>query len=55
MGGRAVDADEVFFDNYRAPVDTLIGEEGQGFKTVRWQFAHPTIFVMADRCRFSME
>ncbi|KKA19761.1 Isovaleryl-CoA dehydrogenase [Rasamsonia emersonii CBS 393.64] len=32
MGGRAVDANEVFFDNYLIPADTLIGEEGQGFK-----------------------
>lgn len=35
MGGRAVDANEVFFDNYRVPADTLVGEEGQGFKIVR--------------------
>lgn len=35
MGGRAVDANEVFFDNYEVPADTLIGEEGQGFKIVR--------------------
>lgn len=34
MGGRAVDANEVFFDNYRIPADTLIGKEGQGFKIV---------------------
>lgn len=34
MGGRAVDANEVFFDNYRVPVDTRIGDEGQGFKIV---------------------
>ena len=34
MGGRAVDANEVFFDNYRVPADTLIGEEGHGFKIV---------------------
>lgn len=34
MGGRAVDANEVFFDNYRVPVESLIGEEGQGFKIV---------------------
>lgn len=34
MGGRAVDANEVFFDNYRIPGDTLIGEEGKGFKIV---------------------
>lgn len=34
MGGGAVDANEVFFDNYRIPADTLIGKEGQGFKIV---------------------
>ena len=34
MGGRAVDANEVFFDNYRIGADTLIGKEGQGFKIV---------------------
>ena len=34
MGGRAVDANEVFFDNYTIPSNTLIGEEGQGFKII---------------------
>ncbi|CAH0036697.1 unnamed protein product [Clonostachys rhizophaga] len=34
MGGRAVDANEVFFDNYVIPKSTLIGSEGQGFKIV---------------------
>ncbi|KAK3074811.1 hypothetical protein LTS18_014155, partial [Coniosporium uncinatum] len=34
MGGRAVDANEVFFDNYRVPSDSLIGAEGQGFKII---------------------
>ncbi|OAA57001.1 Acyl-CoA dehydrogenase/oxidase [Niveomyces insectorum RCEF 264] len=34
MGGRAVDANEVFFDNYQIPADTLIGEEGKGFQIV---------------------
>jgi len=34
MGGRAVDANEVFFDNYRIPADTLIGEQGKGFKII---------------------
>jgi alkylation response protein AidB-like acyl-CoA dehydrogenase len=34
MGGRAIDANEVFFDDYRVPADTLIGQEGQGFKIV---------------------
>lgn len=34
MGGRAVDANEVFFDNYNIPADSLIGTEGQGFKIV---------------------
>ncbi|KAK3897937.1 acyl dehydrogenase [Staphylotrichum tortipilum] len=34
MGGRAVDANEVFFDGYRIPADALIGAEGQGFKII---------------------
>ncbi|KAJ6439800.1 acyl-CoA dehydrogenase [Purpureocillium lavendulum] len=34
MGGRAVDANEVFFDGYSIPSDTLIGEEGRGFKMI---------------------
>lgn len=34
MGGRAIDANEIFFDNYTTPADTLIGEEGQGFRIV---------------------
>lgn len=34
MGGRSIDANEVFFDNYRVPAGTLIGKEGQGFKIV---------------------
>ncbi len=34
MGGRAVDANEVFFEEYKIPADTLIGEEGKGFKVI---------------------
>ncbi|KUI67376.1 Acyl-CoA dehydrogenase fadE12 [Cytospora mali] len=34
MGGRAVDANEVYFDDYRIPSESLIGEEGQGFKMI---------------------
>ena len=34
MGGRAVDANEIFFDNYKIPNDSLIGKEGQGFKII---------------------
>lgn len=34
MGGRAVDANEVFFDNYKIPASSLIGEEGKGFKLI---------------------
>lgn len=34
MGGRAVDANEVFFDNYSVPASSLIGKEGQGFKMI---------------------
>ncbi|KAF5671384.1 acyl dehydrogenase domain-containing protein [Fusarium denticulatum] len=34
MGGCSVDANEVFFDNYKIPSDSLIGEEGNGFKII---------------------
>ncbi|KAJ7492746.1 acyl-CoA dehydrogenase/oxidase [Mycena latifolia] len=34
MGGRAVDANEVWFENYAIPSDSLIGAEGQGFKII---------------------
>ncbi|KPA36485.1 acyl- dehydrogenase [Fusarium langsethiae] len=34
MGGRAVDANEVFFDNYEISADRLIGEEGKGFRLI---------------------
>ena len=34
MGGRAIDANQVFFDNYWVPSDSLIGQEGQGFKII---------------------
>ena len=34
MGARAVDANEVFFDNFRVPIETRIGEEGKGFNIV---------------------
>ncbi|KAI5458626.1 acyl-CoA dehydrogenase/oxidase [Mariannaea sp. PMI_226] len=34
MGGRAVDANEIFFDNYQIPAHSLIGKEGNGFKMI---------------------
>ncbi|BCR90056.1 acyl-CoA dehydrogenase family protein [Aspergillus chevalieri] len=34
MGGRAVDANEVFFDNYEIPTSTLIGQENEGFRII---------------------
>ena len=40
MGSRVVDANEVFFDNYRVPADTLIGDEGQVFKIAILEFCH---------------
>lgn len=48
MGSRAIDANEVFFDNYRIPADSLIGKEGQGFKIV----LHG---MNAERCLLSGE
>ncbi|OKL61074.1 hypothetical protein UA08_03476 [Talaromyces atroroseus] len=34
MGARAVDANEVFFDNYEIFADTLVGKEGDGFRII---------------------
>ncbi|KAG2414711.1 hypothetical protein HFD88_003903 [Aspergillus terreus] len=34
MGGRAVDANEVWFDNYQIPANTLVGQEGEGFRII---------------------
>lgn len=34
MGAQAVDANEIFFDNYRIPASCLLGNEGDGFKIV---------------------
>jgi acyl-CoA dehydrogenase len=34
MGARAIDANEVFFTNYRVPTTTLIGTEGEGFNLI---------------------
>lgn len=48
MGGKAVDANEVFFDCYEIPSNTLIGEEGQGFKIVLYG-------MNAERCLLAGE
>jgi len=48
MGSRAIDANEVFFDEYRVPANCLIGKEGQGFKIV----LHG---MNAERCLLSGE
>ena len=54
MGGKAVDANEVFFDNYRIPSDTLIGSEGEGFKIVSIVTDHLLVLVwmltLGHRC-----
>ncbi|TGZ81746.1 acyl-CoA dehydrogenase NM domain-like protein [Ascodesmis nigricans] len=34
MGAQSVDANEIFFDNYRIPASCLLGDEGDGFKIV---------------------
>ncbi|KAL2867234.1 acyl-CoA dehydrogenase family protein [Aspergillus lucknowensis] len=34
MGGRAVDANEVFFDKYEVPVSALVGGENEGFRMI---------------------
>ena len=52
MGGRAVDANEVFFDNYQVPADSLIGKEGQGFRIVRSKRTLTSRFIIANIVRF---
>ncbi|KAM3441263.1 hypothetical protein MY4824_001714 [Beauveria thailandica] len=34
MGGRAVDANEVFFQDYKVPASSLIGQESKGFQMI---------------------
>ena len=34
MGSKGIDANVVYFDQYRVPADTLIGSPGDGFKIV---------------------
>ncbi|RMZ66240.1 acyl- dehydrogenase [Pyrenophora seminiperda CCB06] len=34
MGACAIDANEVFFDDYRVPAHCLVGEQGTGFTTI---------------------
>ena len=48
MGGRAVDANEVFFDDYRIPAETMIGSEGDGFRIVMHG-------MNAERCLLAAE
>ena len=55
MGGRAVDANEVFFDDYKVPADTLIGDEGHGFKIVRRKSRLVMSVLRLTAARFSTE
>ncbi|KAI9840183.1 MAG: hypothetical protein M1837_001855 [Sclerophora amabilis] len=48
IGGKAIDANEVFFDRYRVSSESLIGEEGGGFKMI----LHG---MNAERCLFAGE
>ncbi|KAF2972494.1 hypothetical protein GQX73_g1192 [Xylaria multiplex] len=48
MGGRAIDANEVFFDNYKIPGETLIGNENQGFNIILYG-------MNAERCLLAGE
>lgn len=34
MGGRAVDANDVYFDKYAIPPESLVDDEGKGFKMI---------------------
>ncbi|GAO46378.1 hypothetical protein G7K_0609-t1 [Saitoella complicata NRRL Y-17804] len=48
MGGRAVDANEIFLEDYPIPASSLIGKEGDGFK----QILHG---MNAERCLLAGE
>ena len=48
MGARAVDANEVFFDNYAIPASCRIGAEGEGFKIVLHGMNAERILVGAE-------
>ncbi|KAF8519623.1 acyl-CoA dehydrogenase/oxidase [Hysterangium stoloniferum] len=48
MGGRGVDSNQIFFDNFEIPAEDLIGEEGNGFK----QILHG---MNAERCLLAGE
>jgi len=48
MGGRGVDANQVFFDNFEVPEEDRIGEEGEGFR----QILHG---MNAERCLLAGE
>ncbi|KAF7440351.1 hypothetical protein PC9H_000695 [Pleurotus ostreatus] len=48
MGGRAIDANQVFFDDFEIPVADRIGAEGEGFK----QILHG---MNAERCLLAGE
>lgn len=48
MGGRAVDAIEVFFDNYQISADSLIDQQGKSFKMILYG-------MNAERCLLAGE
>ena len=55
MGGNAVDANEVFFDNYEVPADTLIGEEGQGVSRFIMSFLRVSgVWTYADNIQLKI-
>ena len=48
MGRKAVDSNELFFEDLKVPVDDLIGEEGQGFKYILEGMNPERILVAAE-------
>lgn len=48
MGRKAVDSNQVFFDNFEIPTDDLIGEEGKGFEYILHGFNPERILIAAE-------
>ena len=48
MGRKAVDSNEVFFEDFRVPVEDRIGEEGRGFEYILHGFNPERILIAAE-------
>lgn len=48
MGRKAVDSNELFFENYEVPKEDLIGEEGKGFKYILHGMNPERVLIAAE-------